>query len=203
MDYKTLTDLSTSTLDPGLNNNASELFKERTQPIDLSKIEIIYYNNSGSQSQRSQESANVISRIFSNEFEKDILVEGLPELHEIRFKVSDLVPLEEFEKSGMESLRQALYKAMIKGHSTTETLQEISKRILVVFNKIKLNKEKTVLFVTHDFFMRALEVYIKRPKRLEGVEYNDFAATELNYYFGGFQTDQKMRQFVRWGQPIK
>ena len=94
MDYKTLTDLSTSTLDPGLNNNAFELFKEQTQSIDLSKIEIIYYNNSESHSQRSRESADIILKNFSNEYKKNILVEGLPELHEIRFKVSDLVPLE-------------------------------------------------------------------------------------------------------------
>lgn len=202
MDFKTLADLSTSTLNPGINKNAPELFSRQTEGVDFSNVQLIYYNNSGFQSQRSLESAQLIQRLLQQKFSRNIQLVGLPELREVRFDVQRLMSYDDFKQNGMAALRSALYKEQVSGAGYSESLDEIEKRIERIVSVIRQQKDGDVISVTHDFFMRVIEIYITRSKRLVGATVEDLERTGLNYYFGGFETDQGIRAFHRWGKLI-
>jgi len=203
MDHKTLTDLSTSELDPGINKNAEELFKLQTKNFDFSSVELIYYNDSGYQSQRSKESAELIKKTLSVQLNKDISITGLPDLKEVRFNTSELLTEEEHKNQGMPIVRTRLYKAMNNGTGATEQVSEINDRISIIEDIIKKHElAGDILFVTHDFFMRLIELFIKKPDRLSNVGTDDLESTSLNHYFGGFVTDKEMRSFNKWGNKI-
>ncbi|TRZ52266.1 hypothetical protein D4S03_03725 [bacterium] len=201
MDYETLADLSTSALDPGIRENALPLFKKQTTGLDFSSVSRIYYNNSGNQSRRSLESANVIAQNLNDDFGKALIPEGLPDLHEIRFDVRKLLAKGDFEKDRMPAIRTALYKSIV-GNGTSESAAELKKRIESIYQVVQNHKQhsETVLFVTHDFFMRTLEVFIKKADRIDDLTVPDLEQTFLNYYFGGFSTDSDFRVFQKWGE---
>ena len=202
MDYDTLADLSTSTLNPDINENAVELFVRQTTGVDFSDVQTVYYNNSGSQSRRSDESAKLIQKMFQDKYQHVISLIGLPELREVRFDVRKLLSANEFKRMGMPAVRAALYAKQVSGHGYSESLTEMERRIKQIKRIIKKQSKGDMLFVTHDFFMRAIEVFITRPQRLTGATVLVLEKTGLNYYFGGFQTDRDMHAFCRWGKSI-
>ncbi|MBI5734029.1 MAG: hypothetical protein HY973_03755 [Candidatus Kerfeldbacteria bacterium] len=203
MDYSTLSDLATSALDPGINKNAIDLFNSQTSGVDFSAVSRIYYNNSGIQSRRSLESAKIMAEFFLRRYKKELTPVGLSELKEVRFDVRQLVSEDDFKKNGMPAIRTALYDSFVNGGST-ESIVELDKRIDVIKDVIinHVNKKESVLFVTHDFFMRVLEVYIKRFNQLRGVTVDDFEKTSLNSYFSGFFTTAELSSLTRWGSDI-
>ncbi|MFA4818784.1 MAG: hypothetical protein WC621_03010 [Patescibacteria group bacterium] len=203
MDYSTLSDLATSALDPGINKNAIDLFNRQTSGLDFSAVSRIYYNNSGFQSRRSLESAKIMAEVFLRRYKKEITPVGLSELKEVRFDVRQLVSKDDFKINGMPAIRTALYSSFVNGGSA-ESIVELEKRIGVI-NSVAARralKRESVLFVTHDFFMRVLEVYINRADRLQGVTINDFEKTSLNSYFSGFLTTTEFNSLTRWGSDI-
>lgn len=203
MDYPTLSDLSTSTLDPGINQDAIDLFNSQTRGVDFSAVSRIYYNNSGFQSRRSLESARVIAEVFLQRYKKELTPIGLPELKEVRFDVRQLVSENNFKTGGMPVIRTALYNFFVNGGSS-ESIVELDKRIDAIKDVVVEHalKRESVLFVTHDFFMRVLEVYTNRSDRLHGVTVNDFEKTTLNSYFSGFFTTKEFNTLTRWGSDI-
>ncbi len=203
MDYSTLSDLATSALDPSINKNALDLFNKQTSGVDFSAVSQIYYNNSGFQSRRSLESAQIISKVFLHRYKKELVPVGLPELREVRFDVRQLVNEDDFKANGMPAIRTALYNSFVSGGSA-ESIVELDKRISVIKDIIinHVNKKESALFVTHDFFMRVLEIYIKHPRRLRGVTVDDFEKTSLNSYFSGFFTTNEFDTLTRWGSDI-
>lgn len=202
MDYRMLADLSTSILNPGINSNARDLLSRQTAGIDFSRVRIIYYNNSGFQSVRSKESAELIQEVLQQKDRHEISLVGLPELREVRFDVRRLLSEDKFKKVGMPAIRTALYAEQINGTEHTESIMDISMRIKKIADIVDNHSSSDILFVTHDFFMRVIEIYITRRERLNRMTINDLEQTGLNYYFGGFYTDQKMRQFIRWGKEV-
>lgn len=98
---------------------------------------------------------------------------------------------------------RALYQSIIKGGSS-ESINEINNHIKAIHSVIKKHQEaeENIIFVTHDFFMRVIEVYIKREKRLSGIKVSDLEKTLLNYYFGGFRTNGFMREYQKWGTKV-
>ncbi|HBZ36386.1 MAG TPA: hypothetical protein DEO26_01505 [Candidatus Veblenbacteria bacterium] len=200
MDYKTLTELSLGILDPGINANAPQLFEQRTSGVDFSQVKTIYYNNSGKSSTRSLESAKCIIDNLEKRFGKSIRLLGMPEIGEVFFDVSGLISQEEFNQHGMALIRTALYRASISG-GVAEPMVQIAERIKIIHKIIeeRSKKNESVLFVTHDFFMRFIEVYITREQRLDNVTVEDIEHTSLNSYFCGFRTDSALRILDRWG----
>ncbi len=203
MDYRTLTDLSLGSLDPSINHNASELFVRQTANVDLAQVHTVYYNSSGISSARSLESARCIVDSLKQRYGEAVQLYGLPDIREVRFDVSGLVSEPEFNKHGMAAIRSALYRAVIHG-GAAEPLAEVAGRIRILQGVVEehARKGESVLFVTHDFFMRFLEVYITRRERLDGVSVEDLERTGLNYYFAGFTGDSSLRTLERWGRQI-
>lgn len=190
MDFQTVTDLSTGKLDPSLNSNAKELFVKQTDGVDFSKIKKIYFN---SKSHRSEESAKVIKKILNT----DVETKGIPELAEVAFNVSELVTIGKYEVTGMQGVREELFQSQLENSNNVESIQEIKQRIDKVFSII-INSKEGSIFVTHDFFMRVIEVYIKKGK-LDSITTSDLLDTHLNSYFSGFSTDNNFKSINFFG----
>lgn len=201
MDYETLADLSTSKLDPDIRTSSLELFNKQTAGIDFSGVTSIYYNNSGKQSQRSEQSAQLIAEELASRFGEKIVLQGLKELHEVSFDVKELIPKELFEKVGMPSIRTGLYTSMITS-GPSESISEAERRIITIHSLVDKRSAGDLIFVSHDFFMRIIEVYIARPNRLQNIRISDLENTSLNYYFGGFVTNHSFRKLERFGNKV-
>lgn len=197
MGYNALADLAMSRIDPGLDKNAEKLLIKQIKHLDFSNVKIIYYNNSGKQSKRSLESAKIIARVLKRQFNTKVSIVGLNYLHELNFDLRKLLHKSEFDTQGMPLLRSALFSSVINNKGKySESLPSISRRIEKIDTIIrKHNKKKEkVIFVTHAFFMRFIQTYIKRTNRLSSLSIMDLQRAKLNHYFGGFITDSTMRK---------
>ena len=187
MPYEILDDLATSRLDPGIAPNSRELFLAEAGSLPLDTLAAIYYNNSGKQSRRSFASAQLIARIAKEKYGRDIPLVGNPDIKEVDFSLPDILSKAEFEKKGIPAVRTALYQAELRGEKV-ESIQSLYARIARVFDLIRQHRarKESILFVSHDFFMRVIEVYINITRQAEKVKLEDLENTTLNTYFKGF-----------------
>jgi len=199
MPYEILDDLATSRLDPSIAKNSKKLFLEATEGLPLKDVDIIYFNNSNFQSKRSKESAFLIDKILKERYNKKVPILGSPNLKEIDFSLKDILPKAKFLKQGMPAVRTALYNAIIN-QGPVEQIDHIYKRTKSVFKILKKHqaKNQTIMLVSHDFYMRAVEVYLQKSKNYRAVTVNDLEKTVLNTYFKGFGTSYNLKLFKRF-----
>lgn len=199
MPYEVLADLSSGNLDPGIALESRKLFFEAAGAVvPLDAINAIYYNNSGKQSRRSKESAELIQGIIKETCARSVPLIGNPDVKEVDFDLPKILPKEEFEKHGMPAIRTALYKAEIEGRMV-ESIADMYGRIEHIFKLMKPHESKgeTVLIVSHDFFMRVMEAYLAVTKNPDEVKRGHLEATTLNAYFKGFGISYDLRMFER------
>lgn len=199
MPYEILDDLATSKIDASIAKNSEELFLETAENLPLKDVDVIYFNNSNFQSKRSKESAFLISKILQEKYNKTVSVLGNPNLKEIDFSLKDILPKGKFLKQGMPAVRTALYNAIIN-QGPVEQIDHIYRRTASVFKSLKRHQEKnqTVLLVSHDFYMRTVEVYLRKLKDHKKVTVTDLEKTTLNTYFKGFGTSYDLELFHRF-----
>ena len=199
MGYFELANLASGKADPGLAGNAKELFHKQSINLNFSKVEIIYYNNSGKQSRRSFESAKIIAAILKKNLHKTISLKGLADIHEINFDLKAILPLSIFKREGMPSLRSALYYSILNGGRHSESVKSLNKRIDKIQSVIRYHARNRTdaLFVTHDFFMKFLEMHIKSRQSFSGLTILKLNQTKLNLYFGGYITNDKMTKILK------
>ncbi len=110
-------------------------------------------------------------------------------LNEIKFDLKKLVSEKEFEQEGSKLVRKRFIEAFIKD-DLSEKRSEIQKR-MDDFMKIFSNREgATVLAISHSFFMKILEIYLKDKKLFENPEIllKEFDPMQKTYGFGtGFE----------------
>lgn len=197
MGYDALADLALSRIDPGLDKNAGKLFIKQIKHLDFSDVKTIYYNNSGKQSKRSLESAKVITKILRRKFHTNVKLKGLDILHELNFDLRKLLPQSKFDQSGISAVRLALFSSVVENRGkNSEPINSIEKRVIKIHSVIskyaKVNE--STIFVTHAFFMRFIQAYIKRTNRFRSLSVKDLQTAKLSPYFGGFITDSTMRK---------
>lgn len=199
MSYEILDDLATSNIDPSIAKNSEGLFLEAAENLPLEDIDVIYFNNSNFQARRSKESAFLISKILQKKYNKTISVLGNPNLKEIDFSLKDILPKGKFLKHGMPAVRTALYNAIIN-QCSVEHIDHIYRRTASVFKSLKRHQEKnqTVLLVSHDFYMRTVEIYLRKSKDYKNLTVADLEKTTLNTYFKGFGTSYDLKLFRRF-----
>jgi broad specificity phosphatase PhoE len=199
MPYEILDDLATGRLDPSIAKDSKKLFLEETKNLPLQDIDIIYFNNSNSQSKRSKESAFLIGKILQEKYNKKAPILGNSGLKEIDFSLKDILPKEKFLKQGMPAVRTALYNAIIN-KGPVEQISHIYKRTESIFKSLKKHQERnqTVLFVSHDFCMRTVEVHLKKSKDYKKITISDLEKTTLNTYFKGFGASYDLKSFKRF-----
>mgnify|MGYP006312457143 CR=1 FL=1 len=99
----------------------------------------------------------------------------------------------------MPAVRTALYNAIIH-QGPVEQIDHIYRRTEAVFKSLKQHQEKnqTVLLVSHDFYMRTVEIYLGRSEDHKRVTVANLEKTTLNTYFKGFGTSYDLKLFRRF-----
>lgn len=199
MPYEVLDDLATSRLDPPIAKNSKKLFLEAVKDLPINDIDVIYFNNSNFQSKRSKESAFLIRKILKEKYNKKVPILGNPNLKEIYFSLNNILPKKQFLKQGMPAVRTALYNAIIN-QGPVEQIDHIYQRTENIFKSLKKhqNKNQTVMLVSHDFYMRTVEIYLRKSKNYRKITVDDLKKTTLNTYFKGFGTSYDFKLFRRF-----
>jgi len=107
-----------------------------------------------------------------------------------------LLSKEAFEKGGMPAIRSALYHAEVTG-SCVENIEEMFTRIERLFAVLK-EHGKTAIVISHDFFMRVIEVYLTTTKNPDEVTVRDLDHTTLSTYFRGFEASINADRYKRF-----
>ncbi len=116
----------------------------------------------------------------------------LPGLGEISFSMKEIISKKEFFKNGrpqVDLARKLFVKKLMAGE-ITESLQSIISRAESVLNFIENEKAENMVLVSHSFFMKIMETYLKDPgiKDQPKLIRNYFTGSEKFYdYFGGFR----------------
>jgi broad specificity phosphatase PhoE len=84
-------------------------------------------------------------------------VEELGCLHEIVFSPSKLISEATFQRKGMDVVREAVYKAVAENKADEATPAMLA-RVRQIQSLIARNDDKTIIIVTHGFFMRLLQL---------------------------------------------
>ena len=84
-------------------------------------------------------------------------VEELGYLHEIAFSPSKLISDTTFQRKGMDAVRKAVYKAVAE-NAADEATPAMLARVRQIQSLISRNDDKTIIIVTHGFFMRLLQL---------------------------------------------
>ena len=136
---------------------------------------------------------------LKEKYNKSVSILGNPDLKEIDFSLKEILLKEDFLKQGMPAVRTALYHAIIN-QGSVEQIGQIYQRIESIFQNLKKYQEKnqTVLLVSHDFFMRTIEIYLQKTKDQNMVTIDDLEKTTLNTYFKGFGVSYDLKYFQRF-----
>lgn len=114
------------------------------------------------------------------------------ELQEIQFSLSQIYVPDE-KGINMSELNHAVLQAVIDGEHA-EPLASIFLRITSLFEK--LNRiEGPILCVTHDFFMRGIELYIRHKGNVDSVSPQELFTTKTNHPCCGFETTKDFSYF--------
>ncbi|PIY97039.1 MAG: hypothetical protein COY66_01740 [Candidatus Kerfeldbacteria bacterium CG_4_10_14_0_8_um_filter_42_10] len=199
MPYGILNDLATGQLDPSIVQNSNKLFLKAAAGLPLKNIDVIYFNNSNFQSKRSRDSAFLIGKVLKEKYNRKVPIFGNPYLKEIDFCLKDILSKEKFLKEKMPAVRTALYNALIN-KGPVEQIDHVFKRIEAVLKSLKKHQDKnqTVMLVSHDFYMRAVEVFFRKSKNFRNITVDDLEKTTLNTYFKGFSVSDDGKSFNRF-----
>ena len=99
----------------------------------------------------------------------------------------------------MPAVRTALYHAIIN-QGPVEQIDHIYRRTTSVLKGLEMyrNKNQAVMLVSHDFYMRTVEIYLRKSKDYKEVTVDDLEKTPLNTYFKGFGTSYDLKLFRRF-----
>lgn len=189
--FKVLADLALSKFDPPMDKNFT-LPLIRQLKIPLGEIEKIY----SSPSKRCLETSKLVSNFIRQKFLEKIPIIVMSELAEVRFNLEKIYPHPKRNQFDIEAINDKVFRAMANGKNCEQVLG-VYKRVEKIFSIIENNEEnKKVLFVTHDFLMRVIEIFIKHHGKVESpITYLDLKKTKRNLYLRGFATDHSLSTF--------
>lgn len=141
-------------------------------------VDAIYYSSAP----RAKETAALLANALNIK-----VVKELEYLHEIAFSPKKLISNSMFESKGMEAVREAVYKA-VEQNTADETTSAMTARIHQIQSLIANNGGRTIIIVTHGFFMRLLQIALLHNKLTFNVSDQKRA---VNYgYLQGFTFTQ-------------
>lgn len=118
------------------------------------EVDAIYY----SPAPRAKETATILANILDVSEMKE-----LNYLKEIAFNPKKLVQSAVFKRRGMDAIREAVYKA-IEQDMADETTATLVARIRQLQALLAANNGRTIVVVTHGFFMRLLQIALLHNK---------------------------------------
>lgn len=133
---------------------------------------------------RGKETAKLLKKHFGVE-----KVNILPKLNEIVFDLEDLLTKDEYQQYGSDLMRKRFIESFAKD-CLVEKRKQIKRRMDELIIAVGIQKEENILLVSHSFFMKILQVYLKdgelfdKPKKLEKF----FNMNQKTFEFGeGFE----------------
>lgn len=183
MPFSVLADLASEKLNPPIDAAFTHnILMEMAAKVPFEKIEKIYH----SPSPRAADTAQLIQAYIKEKVAKEVLMQPLSDLKEISFDLRKIMPTTP-KKIDIKELNTRVLQAMAEDRAD-ESLVGIQQRVHNVLEMIKNQVERNddVLFISHDFFMRFLEV------ALTSCELHN---TQRNTYLRGFATDSSLSTF--------
>lgn len=192
--FGVLADLALRKIDPPLDKKfTNSLIKEIISTVPFKKIKRIYT----SPSKRCQETADIIYSFINQRFNKRVSIKKLSSLKEVFFDLNKFYSPEEKKNININEINNRVLSAMINNINGCESFNKAYQRVDNIFRKVK--NSEVILFITHDFLMRVIEVYIKKGGRGElFVAYSDLKNTHRNLYLHGLATNQSLSTFLHF-----
>lgn len=135
-------------------------------------VECIYC----SQATRTFETARLILTYFS---QKDRKIVAISELNEVKFSLKELLTREEYEKFGSNLVRERFIEFFMEDR-LMESRKQLKKRVQRLLAKLRDSQENKFLLISHSFFMKLLQIYLREPALFESPE-------ALKTYFDPYQ----------------
>jgi len=101
-------------------------------------------------------------------------MEGLEFLREVRF---DDTIISRQEYTSLADSREVILKRWYSGRNKAETFEDSLARVKEIESFLSKRQEKTIILVTHGWFLRLLEVYFKQGKHAD-IALNDILETK-------------------------
>lgn len=197
MPFNIFRDLGVGAMNPPIDTKfaAERVRSLMTTGVFPDKVRILC-----SPAQRCIETAQLIASSLGMERSA---VEVEPLLSEVHFDLSELNRdglVESALKAGdMRVVNTVVFKGIIKG-TGAEKASLVQARVEKLFKKMA-NKPESLLCISHDFFMRFLELRIHSKALVSpAISAKDLSATQRNGYLCGFQTNGSFTQFEYLGE---
>lgn len=194
MPFGVIADLASRKSDPSIDRlYFFKLIKNVSEYLPLNKITKIY----ASPSRRCCETASLISDIAKKNGINCAAVNVLPELKEVNFDLRKICSVSDEEHFDISKINDVVFEAMANGRHC-ENAAETYKRIDKIFSQIKeTGSEEKILFITHDFFMRVIEIYIgNKGIKKDRITFEELRRTHRNGYLSGFAADREFLELL-------
>ena len=154
-DYTTLSlqqlrGLGTGHIDPDIHPDGMRMVSERFTSEHLQAFDMILC----APSRRARQTAELIKHLS----QKNLEIKQTDTLKEIYFDLAALTNEEQFAQNGLQEVRSALYRGVVQKESGAESLEKLLRRTDTLLEILEQIQYKTILCVTHSFFMRVLRL---------------------------------------------
>ena len=191
MPFEVLVDLASGKLSPPIDEKITRPLIERISMfVPFKRLEKIYT----SPSRRCKETASLVSDYIEKKFQRRPRIIILQELKEIHFDLKKIYALPP-KPISIEAINQSVFRAMLSGNGA-KPIKEAYSRIRKIFSTLKREGTEETMLITHDFLMRAIEIYSENggvPKR---TTHEDLLQTQRNSYLQGFAVQLSPRKFL-------
>ena len=197
MPFSMLSDLGLQKLNPPIDRDYTEQCLDRLATIiPFEKINTIY----SSPSLRCQDTAEVIGVYIEKVLGKTVERITIPELEEVYFDLEKLNTVIDIQfamkqKGVAVAVNSGVFQGMMSG-TYCEPISKVCERVGKFFKMIQDLPEGKNIFLTHDFLMRVMEIYIRNKGDMTHViTYEELLATKRNLYLQGFATNFSLSTF--------
>ncbi len=184
--YRSFNKVAQRKFDPGLTNDSRKyFFSNVTREILSSKL--IFH----SPNKRSRKTALFVNKV----------VNELKLLSEIDYAMENFVSENEFfvnNEPDVNSARKNFVSALIN-NNLNESYKHVIERVEYLMSICINSKEETILFISHGFFLKVIEAYIKNPKikNIPKLLINYFNGENETFKFcEGFKIDYQDNKFT-------
>ncbi len=192
MPFSVLAALASGELNPQVDVDITvKLIADSASTIPLQRIERIFC----SPSRRCQETAFLVADYCALVFQKGMATSVLSPLREINFDLRRICATTDCALQDLSEINSSVFAAMAKGNYC-EHAEHAYKRVFLIFKMLSQIPDGEFLFVTHDFFMRVIEIFIRNRGKNKNVTFDDLKNTKRNMYAGGFLTNRDMSVFL-------
>lgn len=157
---------------------------------DFSRIGQIY----ASPSLRCVETGQILGELIAEKYGKRLQVLIEPQLREAAFDLKKILSLNGEPAPRIEDINAAVLRAIIAG-KRAEPLDSCFARVKDVFERLVFESPASSMFITHDFIMRVIELFIRFKGERNAFNENNLLSTRRNSYVGGFATSSKLSEF--------